>query len=243
MANHFPNDPYYPLAGNEWHEEDSEEGYEADSEGETEEEFTNSHDSNPIPSSDNSIWDGSVTDTDESEILSEQEFLHLMTRAHRDFTPRVTPTPPSWATQLHSWSQEQGFTRPLGTSPAYFDISTSTTADRALPVMIGRVSNLDARVEDIGRQLANATITATNSITQMHRIAAYRHYDQEEIRELRLELVTARSVIDTLHERLTMCEQRVITAEASAATREEEARIATRSAAEMSARLAHHYGI
>ena len=111
---HHPNDPYYPNQGNGgWIEADSEE------------------DEEPI----------NVEAGDDSGTDSEPEIINppvLQPPVHvRNFQG---PTP-VWGSHLHHWSQQQSLRPPYGMCRDFYDVRGGGSADRALPVMVGKLAN------------------------------------------------------------------------------------------------------
>ena len=111
---HHPNDPYYPNQGNGgWIEEDPEE------------------DEEPIELDEG---DDSGTDS-EPEVINPpapQPPVHV-----RNFQG---PTP-VWGSHLHHWSQQQSLRPPYGMCRDFYDVRGGGSADRALPVMVGKLAN------------------------------------------------------------------------------------------------------
>ena len=50
------------------------------------------------------------------------------------------PTP-VWGSHIHHWSQQQGLHPPFGTCQELYDVSGGSSADRALPVIVGKIAN------------------------------------------------------------------------------------------------------
>ena len=109
---HHPGDPYYPNQGNGgWIEEDPEE------------------DEEPIE-----LDDDSGTD-------SEPEVINPPPAQPPVFERNFQGPTPVWGSHLHHWSQQQNLRPPYGMCRDFYDVRGGGSADRALPVMVGKLAN------------------------------------------------------------------------------------------------------
>ena len=115
MAGFYPpGDPYYPNQGNGgWVEEDPEE------------------DEEPIE-----LEEGDDSRTDlEPEVIDPPAAQPPVVR--RNFQG---PTP-VWGSHLLHWNQQQGLCPPYSMCQDFYDVRDGGSADRVLPVMVGKLAN------------------------------------------------------------------------------------------------------
>jgi len=109
---HHPGDPYFPNQGNGgWIEDDPEE------------------DEEPIE-----VGDDSGTDS-EPEVIDPPPIQPPV------FVRNFQGPTPVWGSHLHHWSQQQNLRPPYGMCRDFYDVRGGGSADRALPVMVGKLAN------------------------------------------------------------------------------------------------------
>ncbi|KAI3510484.1 hypothetical protein L1887_17521 [Cichorium endivia] len=143
---HLPGDPYFLDEGNngwldEEPEEDPEEGQEEDEEMEEE----------------------------DSEAESKVSDPRFPIREHN-----APPPPPSfqgqtpeWAEHIRLWSREQGLVPPYGMS---FEIRNGSSADRALPVVVGRIHRQEEQIRATSSQVMDVGATAEVTTARLRRL-------------------------------------------------------------------------
>ena len=111
---HPPGDPYYPNQGNGgWVEEDPEE------------------DEEPIE----------LDEGDDSGTDSKPEVINPPAAQPPAIRRNFQGPTPVWASHLHHWSEQQGICPPYDMCQDFYDVYGGGSADRALPVMVGKLAN------------------------------------------------------------------------------------------------------
>ena len=114
---HIPGDPYFPNHGNAgWLEDEPE-------------------DDHPIPLDDHEaegFSDGSDSEPEVNNLPPADQ--------NPDPRPAFQGPTPLWATNLNTWSHEQGQPIPYNGDKSFYNLTEGGSADRVLPIMVRRIS-------------------------------------------------------------------------------------------------------
>ncbi|KAI3522222.1 hypothetical protein L1887_11706 [Cichorium endivia] len=95
---------------------------------------------------------------------------------------------PEWAERIRIWCHEQGLVTPYGMSR---DIGNGTSADRALPVMVGRISRHDEQIRATTSQIMDVGATAETTAARLRRLDEAHDHTSRRIDPLEDDVQTA----------------------------------------------------
>ncbi|KAI3518405.1 hypothetical protein L1887_07103 [Cichorium endivia] len=116
---------------------------------------------------------------------------------------------PEWAERLRLWSREQGLRPPYGMSHDYFDLSAGGFEDRALPVMVGRISRQEERIRATSSQVMDVGATAEVTATRLRRLDEAHDHTSGRVDSLEEDGRTAMGMFREAFVRISESEERI----------------------------------
>ncbi|XP_023744973.1 uncharacterized protein LOC111893139 [Lactuca sativa] len=150
---HLPGDPYFPNQGNaDWIVEDPEE------------------DPKEEPMEEEESVDGEEEEEEEDSDGTDSE--------PEVYNPHPAPIPPQhyqgptpqWAKTIHRWSREQGQRAPYGMQRGFYDLGRGGSAERALPVIVHRVTRHEEQTRVNTRHVMEVGATSQVNSVRIRRL-------------------------------------------------------------------------
>lgn len=171
---------------------DGDDGYEGDGdEGDGDESDGDESDADGVDMDEDDIGDGEVIDSPPryhaDPYLDPYDFPPALPVPHGLPPAAHEYQAPGWVTQLNTWSHQQRIRPPYGMGRHFHDISDGTSADRALPVMIGRIARHDTEIRATMEQTLAAGAQQHETEARIRQMDEEQGHHRDQIRSLQVE--------------------------------------------------------